>query len=355
MKQPKKLSVLFVDDTPDDVENVAEFMKYEGWATRCVESGEECLELLRGGEKFGVIVLDAQLKAGMLHGMEVLARILAELPQQCVVFLSGKEIEAHHAISASQAGAIDYIQKSVKDIPEFIERMKRAITVCRERFEAQGKVIMIAKAVFHQVLPRIEAAYFRTESVEAASTDDAVKEQLGKIKVNLMQAENYLRRLTEFDPQAIQESTETTDLRAEVRKGVDNIIQLLELKLDKPSVSFTKPDEGPKAYIRFDSRWPSLITEILVQNAADAVLASDAKKEVRVNVQENPENKDEWLLVVEDTGFGIPEEVRSKLGQPGVTTKKGMGLGLYLVNQVANTKVENLAPGTRITVSFPKA
>jgi len=350
-----KPTVLFVDDEYEQVQNVREYMEKD-WMCEHLPSGEECVSRIRQGDRWNLIIMDAQLPPGKLHGLDALRLILREVPQQCVVFLSGKEVYADHAIAALQAGATDYIQKPVRDMAAFEERMKRAMEVCNQRFETLRDlgVLEIAKAVFHQVLPRVEAAYFRTDTLAAEATD-AARKGLEKIKVNLMQAEKYLRRLTEFNPKEIRESSDTADLRAEARAGVDSIEQLLELKLDKPNVKFVKPDEAPEARIRFDSRWPSLITEILVQNAAEAVLASErSEKEVRVDIQQDPDKK-EWQLIVEDTGDGIPEEVRGKLGQLGVTTKKGMGLGLYLVNQVADMKVEDLNPGTRITVSFPKA
>ena len=65
-------------------------------------------------------------------------------------------------------------------------------------------------------------------------------------------------------------------------------------------------------------------------------------------------------LVVEDTGPGIPEEIREKLFEPFVTHGKaeGTGLGLAIVKsfterQGGSVRFETSAAGTRFLLDFP--
>jgi len=64
------------------------------------------------------------------------------------------------------------------------------------------------------------------------------------------------------------------------------------------------------------------------------------------------------LLVIQDTGSGIPEKILSKLGTPFLTTKEnGTGLGLSICYRIAARhdaviKVDSGANGTRFTVIF---
>jgi two-component system cell cycle sensor histidine kinase/response regulator CckA len=67
------------------------------------------------------------------------------------------------------------------------------------------------------------------------------------------------------------------------------------------------------------------------------------------------------IISVEDTGVGIPEEVKPKLFEPMVTTKaKGQGLGLAIVKRLVealNGKItfeSQVGKGTKFTVSLPK-
>ena len=71
-------------------------------------------------------------------------------------------------------------------------------------------------------------------------------------------------------------------------------------------------------------------------------------------------NADHLLIDVEDTGVGIPEEVKPKLFNPMVTTKaKGQGLGLAVVKRLVealNGKISfesQVNKGTRFTISLP--
>jgi signal transduction histidine kinase len=67
------------------------------------------------------------------------------------------------------------------------------------------------------------------------------------------------------------------------------------------------------------------------------------------------------LICVEDTGMGIPDEIKPKLFSPMVTTKsKGQGFGLAVVKRLVETlsgKVtfeSEMGKGTKFTVCLPK-
>ena len=67
-----------------------------------------------------------------------------------------------------------------------------------------------------------------------------------------------------------------------------------------------------------------------------------------------------YSLDVEDTGVGIPEEVKPKLFKPMVTTKaKGQGLGLAVVKRLVEalngtiTFESQVGKGTKFTISLP--
>ena len=66
------------------------------------------------------------------------------------------------------------------------------------------------------------------------------------------------------------------------------------------------------------------------------------------------------ILVVEDTGEGVPAEVLPKIFEPYVTTKtKGMGLGLTIAQRIVEAhggKIEvegRLGAGTKFSISLP--
>lgn len=94
----------------------------------------------------------------------------------------------------------------------------------------------------------------------------------------------------------------------------------------------------------------------LLQNALDAVGQSD-DAQVSLSTCSTP---DKVLLVVQDNGPGIPEDLRKRVFEPYVTTKaKGTGLGLAIVKKIVEehhgkVRIRNVEPhGARIEVELP--
>ncbi|MGL5985401.1 MAG: sensor histidine kinase, partial [Burkholderiales bacterium] len=108
----------------------------------------------------------------------------------------------------------------------------------------------------------------------------------------------------------------------------------------------------------------------LLQNALDAVGQSDDAQvslstcntlsddaQVSLSTCSTP---DKVLLVVQDNGPGIPEDLRKRVFEPYVTTKaKGTGLGLAIVKKIVEehhgkVRIRNVDPhGARIEVELP--
>lgn len=86
----------------------------------------------------------------------------------------------------------------------------------------------------------------------------------------------------------------------------------------------------------------------LLQNAMDAVeLVSESR---RIHVQLSHEGA-HVRLIVRDTGPGIPEELRSRMFEPFVTTKpvgRGTGLGLFIARSLVTEA------GGQLELKFPE-
>ena len=113
MKNPR---ILVVDDEPGIRQSLSGVLEDEGFSTRAVATGEECLEAI-ARESYDLVLLDIWLPG--IDGLETLARI-GEVPaadRPGVVVISGHgNIET--AVRATKLGAFDFLEK-----PLTIERV----------------------------------------------------------------------------------------------------------------------------------------------------------------------------------------------------------------------------------------
>lgn len=112
---------------------------------------------------------------------------------------------------------------------------------------------------------------------------------------------------------------------------VDDARFLLSPEMEAAGVTF-RTEVGPEARVHADPEQVRRAVVNLMKNAVQA-MAEGGSLTVRA-VPAGPE----VALEVQDTGAGMPEEVRQRLFEPFFTTReKGSGLGLAIVQQTAET------------------
>ncbi|TNE89100.1 MAG: HAMP domain-containing histidine kinase [Deltaproteobacteria bacterium] len=148
----------------------------------------------------------------------------------------------------------------------------------------------------------------------------------------------------------------TFDLRVPVREAVDMMghrARALHAELRH------EPADAP---LRVNGRSSAALQVVvnLLHNALDAVEEGDAG---RIVVVRSFVDGDNAVIEVEDTGPGLPLEVRQKLGRPFVTTKppgRGTGLGLYIAQKLVREHGGDLSfptperGGTLVRVALPR-
>jgi two-component system response regulator HydG len=112
--------VLFVDDDEHTCELVQAGLATQGYDVATATSGEEALEVLRGGE-FDVVMTDVRL--GAMDGIQLCSRIATEWDGIPVVVVTAFG-DLPLAISAIRAGAYDFVSKpfGVSEIQLIIDR-----------------------------------------------------------------------------------------------------------------------------------------------------------------------------------------------------------------------------------------
>ena len=208
-----------------------------------------------------------------------------------------------------------------------------------------------------------------------------IRNPLGVIKGS---AEMLHQKLGESNPLASELagyiSSETNRLSALVTRFLDFarplhaelVPQEITAVLDRAlhSVALTQKDTLVRVERQYQANLPevpldeSLCEQAfvnLIQNAYDAMGSNGGLLRVKATRTENA-NRDGVEVRIEDTGPGIPAELREEIFNPFVTTKKtGVGLGLSIVSRIIDghhgtIRVEdgrNDQRGARFVVFFP--
>jgi len=142
------------------------------------------------------------------------------------------------------------------------------------------------------------------------------------------------------------------------KTDIKDIINItIELFKDVSHIQFAFNDHSLKnAYINGDKEQLIRVFNNLVKNAIQAI--PDDKDGI-INIHLKKEGT-VYLIVVEDNGNGMSDEVKEKIFQPNFTTKStGTGLGLAMVKQIIDSHqgeisfISSKEIGTSFFIEFP--
>ena len=356
-------TILVVDDEPFFREEVVTFLSNptfaaQGWKVEATASGEEALARLEQAP-CDVMLLDINMPG--LDGMEVLRRMQEKhlLDQTYVIMLSAYGVY-ENVVAAMRGGAKDFVNKS-EPLDQWIVRIERGFEwqeLRRRKQQAEEELRLLAREVGHDIGG---TTYFvLTQRVQALSTRVAgdaeyersieviqqilarikrLADDLGHVAVALDSSEAW-----RWEPLDLHRLLER--LLPEFRYGHPDVTVVREWGEDIP------PIHGSRAQL--ERTFHNLLT-----NAGRAM--SDGGT---LTLRTRREAGGGWVAVdVEDTGIGIPPEMKEKIFRIGFSDwrngQKGSGLGLY----VARRNIENhggrieltsaIGEGTTMTVRLP--
>ncbi len=183
-------------------------------------------------------------------------------------------------------------------------------------------------------------------SLQSSETKKSLQESAKSIQGNLM----YIAKIVEDLQDYARALKPSLDL-VRVDKVIEEVMLIVPVESNH-QVIFDIATDLP-AFSSDFSMLKRIITN-LVQNAIQAMPTSG-------NLTIHAYHKDSRIFIsVEDTGIGIPEEIKSKIFMPMMTTKsKGQGLGLAVVKRLVealNGKISfesQERKGTTFTIEFP--
>lgn len=268
---------------------------------------------------------------------------------------AGRERTVNARVTREQSGAPEHgYVVTLDDITEL---------VAAQRTSAWADVARrIAHEIKNPLTPiQLSAERIRRKYGKNITEDREVFDQCTDTIVR--QVEDIKRMVDEFSSFARMPKPviEAEDVSETIRQTV------VMMRMGNPEITIdlNMPEESLVA--RFDRRLLSQAVTNIIKNAAESIAAvPEAERgEGRIVVELRGE-RDRVVITVTDNGLGLPEENRSRLLEPYMTTReKGTGLGLAIVTKILEEHGGGIelgdAPavalggrGARITLWFPR-
>ena len=163
--------ILLIDDSPDILANLSEYLRNEGYEVETSADGEKALSMIE--RKFFDIIL-TDLMMPNLNGMEVLKYVTENSRDSICMILTGYGT-IKNAVEAVKLGAFDYLTKPVK-MDEILITLKRALEFRDLKRENQNlKNQLKRKYKFENIIGDSEKMHRIFETIEkVADTDSTI-------------------------------------------------------------------------------------------------------------------------------------------------------------------------------------
>ncbi len=384
-------TILVVDDSPDNLLLLSDFLRANQYSVITADSGVTALDIL-STERPDLLVLDVMMPG--LSGYDICRRVrdspdTALLPVIMVTALDPVQ-ERLHGI---EAGADDFLTKPIQK-QELLARVRSLLRVktlhdavkahagdlaewnkkLHAKLEQEAKLAEVARSlgdIGHEVknllmpivtgsgllrdeLKELFARLPPQESERLKSSQDLCAE-IGEMLTNATY--RIEERVREIGDCVKNLSTPPTFERCRLSVVVDNVIKTLRLIASKKGIALITEQLDTLPPIQADERRIFNVFYNLVNNAIPEMPDGGS---ITIRGEHRPEDRS-IVLWVRDTGRGMPPEIRDRLFTTRTISRKpgGTGLGTKIVKDVIDAhggtvSVEStLGVGTTFTLVLP--
>ena len=328
--------VLLVDDVAENLVALSALLREDGVESLCARSAREALELMLVHE-IALALVDVQMPE--MDGFELaeLMRGSARTRQVPIIFITAAGEEARRIFAGYEAGAVDFL---FKPIDERVLRSKCSVflDLHRGRVELQEQLRLnelLMAAVGHDLRNPLSAVLMASELLQEMCEDP---EQLRVVK-RIRSSGKHMTRLIDdlFDTARVRldkggivlDRTPRTDLHA-IAEAVAG-----ELVSSSSRRELTVTSSGDPL-----GNWDrERLTRVLSNLVGNAVRHGRHNTAIRIEV--DGQANDAVIVRVSNQGE-IAAELLPQLWEPfkrsksaGAKSPGGLGLGLYIVKQIA--------------------
>lgn len=327
-------TILLVDDNSDLADNLREILENVGYRVLVVGSYGEALAQ---GEEYSVALVDVRLPDG--DGTVLASELKVRRPDSEIILLSGSAT-LESAMAAVRAGAWAYLLKpcSAENLLQTIRQALRHVGLAEEK-RALGRRTLIAEklaavgtlaaGLSHEIRNPLNAASLQLTLLERRIRR-LVPEHTAQLLEPLDLVQQEISRLSQIVADFLQfaRPREFTAVRVDLGGVVEAGLALLQAQIDAAGLRLERVlTDRPQ--IDGDT---GLLQQALINLVLNAIQATPRGGVVRVSLLDA---SDSIQLKIEDSGHGIPDEIRNRIFEPFFTTKDtGSGLGLPMVHSI---------------------
>ncbi|MEQ9188139.1 MAG: HAMP domain-containing sensor histidine kinase [Cryomorphaceae bacterium] len=245
------------------------------------------------------------------------------------------------------------IAKEIATIVERAElrRKEKDLELKLQRSDRLGILGEITAGIAHELNTPLANILGFSQFIRTNSNEPQILKDAEKIIQSAMYAREVVKKLMLFScdiPGDIKESN--------INETVGNALKLLQPTVQEADLELVFSADSNDVVASIDA---VQITQLVFNLALNAIHASKPHGIIAVRITSNDR---EFILEVEDNGYGISDDVQAKMFEPFYTTKhqgEGSGLGLSVVHGIVKSHRGEIdvhskeGEGARIIIRIP--
>ncbi|MDU8928261.1 HAMP domain-containing sensor histidine kinase [Alisedimentitalea sp. MJ-SS2] len=216
----------------------------------------------------------------------------------------------------------------LREAEEALQSLETQLTGALKQKERLAQLGSAVAKISHDLRNILTSAQLFTDRIEM-SEDPAVQRMAPKLVNSISRAVNLCENTLAFG-KAEEPAPRLTWVRLD--EIVGDVLASERLSIGEADVSLSE-DVPLGMELRADPEQLYRVISNLVRNARQAIVATGQPGEISIAASEDDEN---WLIIISDTGPGLPQKARDHLFRPfqGGTRKEGTGLGLAIAAEL---------------------
>lgn len=409
--------ILIVDDNPTNIKVMYEVLEEAGFRVLIAKNGESALAKLQAVTP-DLILLDVMMPG--IDGFETCRRLKANLATQDipVIFMTALS-EVDEKVKAFALGAVDYITKPFQQaevlarvnlhlkLRHLTQKLKELVTetvsdlnesqlhlLQSEKMSALGQLVAgvaheinnpvcfingnlihaekyVQDLIAHLRLYQQEASQIDIENHAEAIDLEYLLEDLPSLTNSMKQGTKRIQDIS-VSLRNFSRTDSTTKVKFDIHEGIDSTLLILKHRLkangNQPEIKVIK-EYGNLPLIEC---FPGQLNQVFMNLLANAIDAIEESNQHQSHEYKNNYSQitirtfslnDVVKIQIQDSGMGIPEDVKPKIFEQLFTTKligKGTGLGLAISQQIIVEKHQGkievyseLGKGTEFIIIVP--